>query len=180
MYIDRTTYVKYETGSSEPNFATLVKLAEYFGVSTDYLLGVTAAGKANGDQTTIDNTGREDEEAVMVGFGERLKQLRKERGLTQEQLAEVLSVERSSIGKYEGKSGVMPSDDVKKRMAEYFDVSFDYLMGRTVERDENPSNSAYQVPIEPKNELEELLAKLSPAEVQMVKGFILGLTASRK
>lgn len=37
--VDRTTYVKYETGSSEPNFLTLAKLADYFNVTTDYLLG---------------------------------------------------------------------------------------------------------------------------------------------
>ena len=37
--VDRTTYVKYETGVSEPDYATLMKLAEYFKVSTDYLLG---------------------------------------------------------------------------------------------------------------------------------------------
>lgn len=36
--VDRTTYVKYETGASEPNFETLQKLAAFFGVSTDYLL----------------------------------------------------------------------------------------------------------------------------------------------
>lgn len=37
--IDRTTYVKYESGSSEPPFSTLFKLAEYFDVTIDYLLG---------------------------------------------------------------------------------------------------------------------------------------------
>lgn len=37
--VDRTTYVKYETGASEPNFDTLQKLASFFDVTTDYLLG---------------------------------------------------------------------------------------------------------------------------------------------
>lgn len=37
--IDRTTYAKYESGASEPNHETLVKLAEIFSVSTDYILG---------------------------------------------------------------------------------------------------------------------------------------------
>lgn len=37
--IDRTTYAKYETGDSEPNLETLLKLSEIFEVSTDYLLG---------------------------------------------------------------------------------------------------------------------------------------------
>lgn len=34
-----TTYTKYETGASEPNFEMLRKLTELYGVSTDYLLG---------------------------------------------------------------------------------------------------------------------------------------------
>jgi transcriptional regulator with XRE-family HTH domain len=39
--IDRTTYVKYENGTSEPNNDMLLKLAEFFNVSTDYLLEKT-------------------------------------------------------------------------------------------------------------------------------------------
>lgn len=39
--IDRTTYVKYERGQSDPDSTTLKKLADYFGVTADYLLGRT-------------------------------------------------------------------------------------------------------------------------------------------
>jgi len=51
-------------------------------------------------------------------FAERLKQLRKEKGITQVELAQIIRVERSSVGKYEGKSRIIPSDDVKQRIAE--------------------------------------------------------------
>ena len=34
-------YQMYEYGTREPNHATTVKLANYFNVSTDYLLGLT-------------------------------------------------------------------------------------------------------------------------------------------
>ena len=37
--IDRTTYVKYENGSSEPPLETLMKLCRYFDVTLDYLTG---------------------------------------------------------------------------------------------------------------------------------------------
>lgn len=37
--IDRTTYVKYEKGSNEPNFDMVSAIADYFGVTVDYLLG---------------------------------------------------------------------------------------------------------------------------------------------
>ena len=38
LNVDRSTYAKYETAKSQPNFDTLVKIADYFDVSTDYLL----------------------------------------------------------------------------------------------------------------------------------------------
>lgn len=38
LKIDRTTYVKYETGSSEPSFEILKRIALFYEVSIDYLL----------------------------------------------------------------------------------------------------------------------------------------------
>jgi transcriptional regulator with XRE-family HTH domain len=37
--VDRTTYSKYETGDSEPDFENMKKLADFFNVTVDYLLG---------------------------------------------------------------------------------------------------------------------------------------------
>lgn len=36
--IDRSTYTKYESGKSKPDADMLIKIADYFGVSVDYLL----------------------------------------------------------------------------------------------------------------------------------------------
>ena len=36
--VDRTTYVKYERGDSDPPSSTLIRLADMFGVSVDYIL----------------------------------------------------------------------------------------------------------------------------------------------
>lgn len=41
LKIARTTYSGYENGSREPDYATLKKIADFFEVSTDYLLGRT-------------------------------------------------------------------------------------------------------------------------------------------
>ena len=74
-------------------------------------------------------------------FGIRLKELRKLKGVTQEQLAAIIGVERSSIGKYEGKSKIIPSDDIKGKIASYFGVSVDYLLGRTDDATPPPADA---------------------------------------
>lgn len=37
--VGRTTYVKYENGDSEPDYKTLIKIADFYKVSIDELLG---------------------------------------------------------------------------------------------------------------------------------------------
>lgn len=44
--VDRSTYNKYETGDSEPNFDTICRLADFFDVSVEYLMGRPGAKKA--------------------------------------------------------------------------------------------------------------------------------------
>lgn len=46
--IDRTTYAKYESGASEPNFEMLVALTTIFEVPTDLLLGKTMLSTSSG------------------------------------------------------------------------------------------------------------------------------------
>ena len=65
-----------------------------------------------------------------MNASEVIRNLRKSRNITQEQLAEAICVERSSIGKYE--TGTLPSVDVLIRIADYFDVSVDYILNDTV------------------------------------------------
>lgn len=45
--VSRTTYVKYENGDSEPSHKILIKLAEYYNVSIDYLLNKTNSRNYN-------------------------------------------------------------------------------------------------------------------------------------
>ena len=69
----------------------------------------------------------------MVNFGGRLRALRKEKGLTQEQLAARLGVTKSVVSAYEN-SLRYPSYDILIRIASIFHVSTDYLLGVREER----------------------------------------------
>ncbi len=60
-------------------------------------------------------------------FHEKLQQLRKSRGLTQEELAQALYVSRTAISKWESGRGY-PGIDLLKAIAAYFSVSIDELL----------------------------------------------------
>lgn len=47
LHIAATTLNGYVKGNREPDYGTLVRIAEYFEVSTDYLLGVTNIRKGS-------------------------------------------------------------------------------------------------------------------------------------
>ena len=62
-------------------------------------------------------------------FGKRLQQLRKQQGLTQQQMADELDVVLRSYQRYEA-GDFQPSFDVLIRIADILDVSIDYLLCR--------------------------------------------------
>lgn len=64
----------------------------------------------------------------MDGFGERLKRLRKDNDITQSELAKQIGVVPSAVGKYERTPASYPSVDALIKIADYFDVSLDYLL----------------------------------------------------
>lgn len=65
-------------------------------------------------------------------FGDRLKELREDRGINQDELAEIIGVKRSTISSYET-NAITPSFDIAIKLADFFNVSLDYLACRTKE-----------------------------------------------
>jgi len=78
-----------------------------------------------------------------VEFGEKLQELRKSRGLTQEELAEALYVSRTAVSKWESGRGY-PSIDSLKEISKYFSVTIDDLLSGekliSIAEKENKSN----------------------------------------
>jgi len=64
----------------------------------------------------------------MPDFSERLKELRKAKGLSQKSLGEVIGLSERGIQNYELETNKPTSDTIIK-LADYFDVSTDYLLG---------------------------------------------------
>ena len=64
-----------------------------------------------------------------MDFKERLKDLRKRRGLSQVALAERLGLSKSTIGAYET-GDITPSLEALNLIADFFNVDIDYLLGK--------------------------------------------------
>lgn len=60
-------------------------------------------------------------------FNEKLQELRKNKGLTQEELAEALYVSRTAISKWESGRGY-PNIDSLKEISKFFSVTIDELL----------------------------------------------------
>ena len=65
----------------------------------------------------------------MAIFGERIKELRLKKGLTQRQMADTFGITERNYQRYEATDS--PSNDTLLKLADFFNVTTDYLLGRT-------------------------------------------------
>ncbi|MDR2047715.1 MAG: helix-turn-helix domain-containing protein [Clostridiales bacterium] len=102
--------------------------------------------------------------------GKRLRELRKEKGLTQLALAELLNVDFTLIGKWE-LYDVTPNPDTLNKLANLFCTTTDYLLGRT----DSPRPKT-------ENEIEaELMAKIGAIPLSEINKYpipIIGIAAA--
>ncbi len=103
-----------------PSLKSLIKIADKVKVSLPYLLGET-----------------DDEDFYLSehpsSFHARLEQLANERGEKYSSISNKMPFAYNSIYEWM-RTGCLPSLDYIKPLAEYFDVSIDYLLGRTDDR----------------------------------------------
>ena len=116
-----------------------------------------------------------------MDFGTRLTALRKKKKLLQADLAKKIGIARATYGAYE-QGTRQPDFETLEKLADYFEVSIDYLLGRT----DNPSPTAKDLSEDadfqafvndpelgtwykelPKNDIEEL--KLLKQMYEMIK-----------
>ena len=103
--IPKNTLSRYESGKREPKIETWKKLADYFNVSTSYLMG-------------LNNN----------SFGNRIKELRIKNGLSQGDLAEKIGVKANTICQYE-KGKRHPKIETWQKIANALNTSVVYARG---------------------------------------------------
>ena len=68
----------------------------------------------------------------------RIKDLREDKDMTQKELAKIIGITQATLSDYEVEK-TEPKKDIWVKLASFFDVSIDYLMGQT----NNPSNEEF-------------------------------------
>lgn len=108
---------------------------------------------------------------------DRLKELRNERRLLQKDIARVLQCSTTVYCRYENGSRETPKD-VMLKLADFYGVSVDYLMGR--DETTQQKSPAHMGEAELDEALIKALVSLSPQEAERVRDFVSGLIAARK
>lgn len=159
--LSRSALSLYELEKREPDIDTVKKIATYFGVSIDYLLG-------NIDHPTPN---AEKEHSFFFFFFnptqvERLKCLIKNNGISIKSLASRIGVSDDEISKLlNGEEGNL---EIILKIAKFFDVSMDYLLCRT----------DYAKVISPESEVADLLScydELNRIDQRWIMGQIIDL-----
>ena len=85
-------------------------------------------------------------------FAECLQELREDRNISRKDLAAFLNISVSTLGMYE-QGRREPNIDMLIKMADYFDVSIDFLVGRSFK---NENNELLVEALHLKNEIDKL------------------------
>ena len=99
-----------------PTTTTLIRMADYFNVSMDYLLGRTDKN----DYT----------ESSTITFQERFEKLCEEKGVTHYKVSQECFFDKSNISRWLSK-GYLPTLEILDMITKYFNVSIDYILGRS-------------------------------------------------
>lgn len=104
-----------------PSTRILIRIADYFQVSIAYLLGKTDNEAFYPSETNSD-------------FFSRITQLCAEKDLTFYKAAIACHLDKSYVSRWV-RTKSLPTLELLELVVDYFDVSIDYLLGRTDERD---------------------------------------------
>ena len=90
-------------------------------------------------------------------IGERLADLRKDKKLNQKELAEKLKISTYTVSSYEREKST-PDDEMKVRIAKFFNVSLDYLLGLINEERPIGGGNPFYIPEDlPPQAIEEII-----------------------
>lgn len=129
FHINKSSISRYENNCQLPEYDLLQKIADFFNVSLDYILGKTDIANINIHLDNIKSI-LNHEPSCTKTFGDTLELLRLKNGWTQTELAKILSVAKGTVSNWENNNR-FPDKNMLINLADIFNVSIDLLLGRT-------------------------------------------------
>ncbi len=119
----------------------------------------------------------------MATTAERIKLLRKSKGLSQTEFGQIFGIVKSTVSSYE-RGNSSPDDDIKKEICKYFNVSVDYLIGASdIPNSYNNTPSSKLLspsfPLTP-HEMSVMIAYRAQVEMQPAVDRLLGVPAEEE
>lgn len=114
--LEKSTYGYYETEVLDISTKVLCELANYYNTSCDYIL-------YNTDERNPHNI-------VKRENLNRLKEIRKEKKLTQSEVSKILNMSQNGLSQYETSTNDIPTNILIK-LSEFYNTSIDYILCRT-------------------------------------------------
>ncbi len=97
-------------------------------------------------------------------FSARIKELRRQKGISMEELAKELNVTKSRVNMWEN-NGTLPRSAALLDLAHFYGVSTDYLIGNDHSDFQDPTNKRL-------NSLQRNLSKLNEKELEKAEGML--------
>lgn len=120
LQVSRSTYAGWENGIDNIPLLKLNDFCNYFGVSIDYMCGLTTIKKYNIISKDID---------INI-VANNLKKIRLQHNDTQEVISKIINTDRSNYSRYEvGKNLILTSLIID--FAKHYKVSIDWILGKT-------------------------------------------------
>lgn len=114
-----------------------------------------------------------------MSLGKRIKHLRLGKELSQEELANFLGTKRATLGNWELER-VKPDYETIKAIAEFFNVTTDYLLGASEEKSGKADINFILTDGRTINDLNEMLNELTPDDQQLIFNMIESLSKRMK
>ena len=124
LMINNVNLSHYENGKREPDLETLAMLADFYGVSTDFLIG-NGLHEFHGFEPESNWDGIK---LRTKDFPERMKHARAIKGQSQASVAKSLKIPQSTLAKYE-LGQLQPSLETLAKITMYYRVRADWLLG---------------------------------------------------
>lgn len=154
LQVSRSTVAMWENNSNEPDINTLIKIANLFNTTLDELVSNETLPK-NSKETSI------------------IRTLRKEKGLSQAELAKLIPVNQTAISQWE-RGITYPSSNAIKRLCEIFEKPSNIFLGI---QEKNESNNDKYLNKHAKNLIDAYHAK---PEMQNAINKLLDITNNNK